>query len=43
MERNCKFIKGGKIKALHTPGHSPGHLCFYDIENKYLFIGDLLY
>lgn len=32
-----------KIKAIHTPGHSPGHLCFYDIENKYLFTGDLIY
>lgn len=32
-----------KIKAIHTPGHSPGHLCFYDLENKYLFSGDLIY
>lgn len=32
-----------KIKVIHTPGHSPGHLCFYDIENKYLFTGDLVY
>lgn len=32
-----------KIKIIHTPGHSPGHLCFYDIKNKYLFTGDLIY
>ena len=32
-----------KIKVIHTPGHSPGHLCFYDIKNKYLFTGDLVY
>lgn len=32
-----------KIKVIHTPGHSPGHLCFYDIDKKYLFTGDLVY
>ncbi len=32
-----------KIIALHTPGHSPGHLCFWDPERGYLFTGDLVY
>lgn len=31
------------IKIIHTPGHSPGHCSFYDISNKYLFSGDLIY
>ena len=35
---------GGRIlKVLHTPGHSPGHCCFYEPERKYLFTGDLIY
>lgn len=32
-----------KIQALHTPGHSPGHLCFYEADRGYLFTGDLVY
>ena len=32
-----------KIKVIHTPGHSPGHICLYDIKNKYIFTGDLVY
>lgn len=32
-----------KIRTIHTPGHSPGHLCFYDVSNEYLFTGDLVY
>lgn len=31
------------IYALHTPGHSPGHLCFWEPEFGYLFSGDLVY
>ncbi len=31
------------IRVLHTPGHSPGHLCFYDLDRRYLFTGDLIY
>jgi len=31
------------IKALHTPGHSPGHLCFWEAERGYLYTGDLVY
>lgn len=32
-----------RIQVLHTPGHSPGHLCFFEKENGYLFTGDLVY
>ncbi len=32
-----------KIEVLHTPGHSPGHLCFWEKERGYLFTGDLIY
>lgn len=31
------------IQVLHTPGHSPGHLCFWEAERGYLFSGDLVY
>lgn len=35
---------GGRIlQVLHTPGHSPGHMCFYEKERGYLFTGDLVY
>lgn len=36
-------LGGRKIKVIHTPGHSPGHICLYDLENKYLFTGDKAY
>lgn len=29
-----------KLRCVHTPGHSPGHLCLYDEDNKILFSGD---
>ncbi len=31
------------IQVLHTPGHSPGHMCFWEEEHGYLFTGDLVY
>lgn len=36
-------IGGRTLKVLHTPGHSPGHMCFYEQERGYLFTGDLVY
>ncbi len=36
-------IGGRQIIALHTPGHSPGHLCFWEKDRGYLFTGDLVY
>lgn len=31
------------VVALHTPGHSPGHLCFWEPDRGFLYIGDLVY
>lgn len=31
------------VQVLHTPGHSPGHMCFWEEERGYLFTGDLVY
>ena len=36
-------IGGRIIKVLHTPGHSPGHMCFWEEARKNLFTGDLVY
>lgn len=36
-------IGGRFIQVLHTPGHSPGHICFFEKERGYLFTGDLVY
>ena len=36
-------IGGREIEVLHTPGHSPGHLCFWEKSKGYLFTGDLVY
>lgn len=32
-----------KIKVIHTPGHSPGHICLFEEDRGYLFSGDILY
>ena len=29
-------------RALHTPGHAPGHLCFYNEEGCALVVGDMV-
>lgn len=31
------------VKVIHTPGHSPGHICLYEEKTGYLFSGDLIY
>nr|WP_097016035.1 MBL fold metallo-hydrolase [Anaerocolumna aminovalerica] len=36
-------IGGRKIQVLHTPGHSPGHMCFYEENREYLFNGERKY
>ncbi len=36
-------LGGRRVEVLHTPGHSPGHCCFYEPEKGYLYSGDLVY
>ena len=31
------------LEVLHTPGHSPGGVCFFDREEKFLIAGDVLF
>jgi len=33
---------GGRLEAVHTPGHTPGLLCFYDPDNKVLYSTDMI-
>lgn len=30
------------FKVIHTPGHSPGHVCFHCVEESLLVAGDLI-
>ena len=35
---------GGRVlQVIHTPGHSPGHVCFWESQSGMLFSGDTLY
>ena len=36
-------IGSRKIKVIHTPGHSPGHICLLEEDRGYLYTGDLIY
>ena len=31
---------GRRLRVIETPGHTPGHVCLYDRENKVMFLGD---
>jgi glyoxylase-like metal-dependent hydrolase (beta-lactamase superfamily II) len=35
-------LGGTSLLALHTPGHAPGHLCFFDTRSRVLHGGDLV-
>jgi len=49
--RPTKLLKGNEVinigdrfvQIVHTPGHSPGHMYFWEKERGYLFTGDLVY
>jgi hydroxyacylglutathione hydrolase len=42
-EGDVIFVGDLKIEVIHTPGHSPGCVCFYLPENHILFSGDTLF
>lgn len=39
------LIRFGKsaLRVIHVPGHSPGSVAFYDKEDKFLVVGDILF
>ncbi len=45
------LVKGGEVfdlggitlEVIHTPGHSPGSICLYEAEKKWLFSGDTVF
>ena len=44
LKDNDTIELGGRtIRVLHTPGHSPGHICLYENDKGYLYTGDLIY
>ena len=36
----CQVAGEEHLRAILTPGHSPGHICLFDEKNKVLFSGD---
>ena len=34
---------GVKLEVIHTPGHTPGGVCFYEPKEKVLFSGDTVF
>jgi glyoxylase-like metal-dependent hydrolase (beta-lactamase superfamily II) len=36
-------VAGHDLEVLHTPGHSPGCCCFYDLEHGFVLSGDTLF
>lgn len=36
-------LGGRTVEVIHTPGHSPGHMCFWEARMGNLFTGDLIY
>lgn len=51
LPQKLQYIKAGqeikfgqeKLKVIHTPGHTPGSVCFHHQQEKLLFSGDLLF
>ena len=39
-DRTAVPLPGWDLVTLHTPGHSPGHVCFHDAGRRLLFSGD---
>ena len=44
LENNSNWVFGkSKVKILHIPGHTLGHICFFFEKEKIAFTGDTLF
>jgi hydroxyacylglutathione hydrolase len=41
-DRDVAMVGATRLVAIHTPGHAPDHLCFFDEQSGVLFGGDLV-
>lgn len=39
--QEIKIEEDVKIQVLHTPGHSEGHCCYYEEQNRLIFLADI--
>ena len=42
-KEELNLLSGDTIKVIHTPFHTVGSVCYYFINNKWLFSGDTLF
>jgi glyoxylase-like metal-dependent hydrolase (beta-lactamase superfamily II) len=42
LEDGDLISAGGGLRVVHTPGHTPGSVCFYAERHRILFTGDVL-
>lgn len=42
-EGNIVTLGADKLEVIHAPGHSPGSICFYCKEQKFIISGDVLF
>ena len=44
LDDNQQIVVGDlNLRVLYTPGHAPGHVCFYLAEHNILFDGDVIF
>jgi glyoxylase-like metal-dependent hydrolase (beta-lactamase superfamily II) len=43
LKDSCKVGNNFNFQILHTPGHSPSSICYYDSNKKVLIPGDLVF
>lgn len=41
-DKQCLQIGNFQLQAIHTPGHTPGHMCLWEETHRILFAGDHL-
>ena len=43
LNARASIVAGdGELDVIHTPGHAPDHVCFFDAQTRALFSGDML-